>query len=737
MLIPRPRRRAKMPAPLVRVAPYLLAVTAAGVSVLALLPEPPTEQPPPKADFAIVVGVAGLRWDDVDRVRTPALWRLAEQGAMGALSVRSAGRTTCPADGWLTLGAGNRARRTAGPVDGQCPPMQVGVDRTTAGGAMLPDQRDVVRDNRELAWEVQPGALAEAVRCTTAIGPGAAIAAARPFGRVDRYQPTAGPGLTAQLTACSLSLIDAGTVSGTGADRLAGAQAADTVLAAVLAARPQRSLMIVAGLSDTADGGRLHVAVADGPGYPKGWLTSSTTGRPGYLQLVDLAPTVLAALDRPVPKDLFSGAVVGRVGERPARLAASVAHLADADRQGGVQRVVAARFLVALALGQIGLFLALIPILHRVRRPVGDRVAGEIPVRLRVLAEVLLVAAALAVPAALVADLVPWWRLWPASLVFIGVTLVVLTAATTGVVLVTRRQRVIGPIGLVAAVAAVAVVADVMTGSRLQLNGVAGYSAATSGRYSGLGTVGLGVVVGGLLLLAGAVAARVSRPWRPGVVGAIGALGAVVVGSPYLGADAAGAVALSAGVCVAVAMVTGGWLTSVRLFAAVVTAAVVTTGFALLDLTRPAAQRSNVGRFLIDLGDGTGGLAGERLGAHNVTTIATSPLTLLAVGSGLFVWFVLLTPSGGLRRLFGLYPAVRATCVGGWVATLFAGLVEGVGLNVLGAASATAVPLAALGALRVLIHANDRTGLDDRARCAPERCDMPPPETRVSGEVLA
>ena len=402
-----------------------------------------------------------------------------------------------------------------------------------------------------------------------------------------------------------------------------------------------------------------------------------------------------------------------------------------------MQRVVAARFLITLALGQIILFCAIIPILRRARRPATDLAVGALSPRLQLITEVLLVAAALAVPAALVADLVPWWRLHPASLVFIAVTSVVLAVTTAGVLLVIRRQRAVGPIGVVAAVAAVAVAADVMTGSRLQLNGVAGYSAATSGRYAGLGTVGLGVLVGGLLLLAGALAARVPRSWRLCVVATVGAVGVVVVGSPYLGADAAGAVALSAGVCLAAAAATGGWLTSSRIISAGLTAAVVTTGFAMLDLTRPAGQRSNVGRFIVDLGDGTGGLAGERIGAHNVTTVATSPLTLLVVGAAVFVWFVLLPPAGGLRRLFGLYPAVRATFGGVGVATLFAGLVEGVGLNVLGAAAATAVPLVTLATLRVLVHANDRTGLDDRSRSAPERCDMALPQTPSAGEVLA
>ena len=129
-------------------------------------------------------------------------------------------------------------------------------------------------------------------------------------------------------------------------------------------------------------------------------------------------------------------------------------------------------------------------------------------------------------------------------------------------------------------------------------------------------------------------------------------------------------------------------------------------------------------------------MAGQRIGAHNVTTIATSPLSLLVVGSVVFVVFVLLRPTGGLLRLFGLYPAVRATVGGIWGATVFAGLVEGVGLNVAGAATATATPLIVLGALRVLESSSAKTQ-PESPDSVPERCDTTGQRQRPACEVLA
>ena len=121
-----------------------------------------------------------------------------------------------------------------------------------------------------------------------------------------------------------------------------------------------------------------------------------------------------------------------------------------------------------------------------------------------------------------------------------------------------------------------------------------------------------------------------------------------------------------------------------------------------------------------------------------MTTIATSPLTLLVlrVGSVRVVCSADARP-GGLRRLFGLYPAVRATLGGLVVATLFAGLAEGVGLNVLGAAR----PRRWCRWRRSVRCGFSTTPMTDTpGRPGPHahpRCDTAPPVTRPSGEVLA
>ena len=690
--------------------PYLLVALAAVASLAGLAIRPTSVVNPGSADYVIVAGAAGLRWEDLDPQRTPALWQEATRGSIGWLSVRSAMKVTCPSDGWLTLGAGNYAAWPRPTTGSRCEPAAPALTEPDRIGADLTDQRSVVQNNQDrLPYGAVPGALAESVRCSYAFGPAAAMAAARPFGRVDKYEPELPADAKNLLSQCNLSVVDLGTVSGSGAARQAMAQRADATLARVLAARPERSLMIIAGVSDTERSSRLHVAIAEGDGWNGGWLTSAGTGRDGYLQLIDLAPTILTALGKPAPEKLFAGRAATVVEGRPADVAEAMQGANNADRRANAQQAVAEIFFTVLAVLQVLLFLLAVPVLVRARRHTGPRGPALPSPRLVAVLEVALIAAALAIPAALLADATPWWRGPHPAWVFGTVTFLLIAIGTTVIRLAPRYHRTLWPMGAVAGIGAVVVGMDLLTGARLQLNGVAGYSTILGARYAGVGAVGLGVFVAGLLVAAGCLAQWISKPWRPVVVVLLGGLGVVTVGSPYLGADPIGAIAFTAGVCVAAAISAGGWLTFPRFAWAALAGLAVTIGFAILDVRRPAADRSSFGRIVTELANGTGGPAMQRAAAANGQTLLDSPLTVLAVVGVLMLAFCQFSPWGGLNRLFGLHPALRAAGAGVTVATLAAGVLHGTALTVAGAAAAAVVPTAVLSTLRVLLHAADRT----------------------------
>ncbi|HZM74542.1 MAG TPA: hypothetical protein VFC19_02385 [Candidatus Limnocylindrales bacterium] len=708
----------------------LTVLIAALVSFLVDLPgyaagrsRPITSQN--SADYVIMAGAPGLRWDDVDESTTPALWRLAQRGAIGSLAVRSAHAPTCPADGWVTLGAGNFARRLSGPVPQKCPPLEVGITQPDELGAYLPDQTKVVLAQKQLSYGAVPGALAESVRCTTAVGSGAAVAAARPFGRVDRFAavlPEGPEDAKTLLSTCILSIVELGTVNAnTPEERATQAAAADAVLARLDAQRPERSTIVIAGVSDTGPDGRLHVVAIDGPGWDGGWLTSITTGRRnGYLELIDLAPSALHMLGRAVPKRVIAGAPAAAVEGRPDDLTRAISALGDADRRASASLGMVGWFFTIMALIQILLYAAVIPLLLRSYRHAGPTgPAPPHPALVRAI-EIAYIAVALVLPAAILADAVPWWRSDGQGRLFVLVTLVLTALLTALVVRLPWMRRTLLPLGAVSALAALVVCADLLTGASLQLNGVVGYSALQGGRFAGVGIVVMGVLFAGALMAAGWIAHLVPFRYRVSVVAAIGAFVVVLVGSPSLGADAGGAVALTAGVCLAAALSQGGWLTFTRLAWAVLAGFLVTLVFALIDLRRPVEQQGSLGRFLTQFGEGTASLTLNRVGVSNVMVFASSALTLLAIAAAIFAWAVLMRPWGGLKRLFGIYPAVRAAAVGIIVSTLIAGVLGGAALNAAAAAAATVLPLLTLTSLRVLEHAADRTRSMDVSSDTPE-----------------
>jgi hypothetical protein len=716
---PHRRRRSTVGA----VVPGLVIVAVAAMTVAGLAMRPADPGTGEQAAHVVVAGAAGLRWGDLDPERTPHLWQLASDGAVGSISVRSANRPTCAGDGWLTLGAGNWAAETTRPAADGCRPLGVVIEPTGAAGAYLPGQEALVRANRwHLPWGAVPGALAGSVDCSTAVGPGAAVAAARVYGRVDRYEPRppADPVLFRELLQrCELGIVDLGTVAGEGAQRESAAAAVDAELGAVLAARPPASLLLVAGVAGTGPDPRLHVAVADGPGFGGGMLTSNTTRRTGYLQLVDVAPTVLAAVGRPMPEVRLAGSPARQVPVRAGSLADDVARLVAADEGAGRAQPVRGWFLIGVVTLQLALLAAVVPLLRRHRTsPVAGGRADEqaragrsgarpdrrhpVPVLLRHhLVPVLLVAASLMLPAALVASGLPWWRADRSELVFVLAVLAVLAAATVLVVRSRLFPRTLALVAVCAGVAAVTVAADLLSGARLQLNGVIGYSAHDGDRFAGVGPIGAGMLVAGSLLVAGVLAQQVPPRWRAAVVAVAGGAAVVLLGNIHLGSELGAAVGLIAGVCLTAAMCTGGWLTATRVVWAGGVGLAMVAALALIDLQRVEQERGGLGRLFTELADGTAGFGLQRMSLTNGEALASSPLNLLALGAALFFWLVLLRPSGGLKRLFGIYPALRASMGGTVAASIVAGVITGQALIVAGAAASVALPLVTLAARRV------------------------------------
>ncbi|MEU8059613.1 hypothetical protein AB0B77_26215 [Microbispora bryophytorum] len=662
----------------------------------------------------VVIGVPGLRWDDLDPRRTPALWGLAARGSSASLSTRTVPPeglpVTCPAAGWLTVSAGQRA----GAPGAGCGPLPEPV--TAGGAATIPNWSELVAVQQAGPFKARLGLLADTVTAAggriAAVGPGAALAAADRSGRVATYAAT--PAALPDLAPYALVVAEAGEITGAQADgpadnpaddqagapagdgrgqaRRAAVSAADRTVAEVLAKVPAGSAVLVAGLSDSPGRGEgaiahLHVAIAAGGPYGHGSLTASSTRQRALVTITDVTTTVTHLLGLPTP-DGAVGRPWSGGGEAP-----SAAELADADLASQVLREVREPFFITLVAAQLLFYgLAALVIRRHRRMPTTTRVvatvSGALPVSI------------------FLAQLVPWWGFahpMPALLgTILGFAVLVAGLAYAG----PWRRHVLGPPAVVAGISSLALLADVVTGSRLQVNAVAGYEPVTGGRFYGFGNMAFAVYSTGTILLLAAVAHVLRR--RPRLAAAVcvayGLLAIAGDGWPTWGADFGGVPSFVLGVAVCVLMAAGKRVSVLRLGLIGVAGVVLISLIAVADWLRPADRRTHLGAFVQQIIGGEGGsVVGRKLGAM-LHTLGNLPLTLLSVVALAFLFLVLARPSRwgapALSLAYERAPELRAGLFGALTAAFAGFLINDSGIAIPAMALTVAVPLALAASVR-------------------------------------
>ena len=707
------------------------------------------------ADSVLVVGVPGLTWSDVDPEGTPELWALAEDASIGAVSVRAARGTTCVLDGWATLGAGNRAR-VPGPDDGlppvplptvplpeeEVPPATAapgtqtpapepqldtslsycGLQERAASVALADPPATVARTAEDAGtrrFGAEPGALAQAVGCATVSGRAATLAAAVPGVEVTRADvlPADPAELAGVLAGCPLALVtlnqltDAGvpgvekTDDGTDPEPRAAAllridQAVGQLRAAV-AAMPGETLLLLAGISEVNDGRpQLHVGMAAGPGFSGStWLTSASTGRAPYAQLIDLAPTALRALELERPSSM-NGQPLRSDGERP-ELVTAVEQLRDMNTAATVHhRNVGTFFWILVALSAAVVALGMVVLGGWQRRPAPATPGAWAGGLVRLLA--LVVAA---VPAATyLAGLVPWERA-SAPVPALVAAVVVMDLAVVAVALAGPwRRRRVGPPLVVLAVTLGTLLVDVLTGSTLELNALLGYDAIVAGRFTGYGNLSFALLSVCALLVTAAVAAAAgrraaagrARAVTAGTVVVVGLVVVAVIGAPSLGRDFGGVLSAMPGFLLLAMLLARVRVTLVRFAAILVVAVLAVATVAVLDWTGPPDERSHLGRFVEQVLTGEAWTVVRRKAEANLDILLGSPLAwMLPVALVAAVW--LLRPGGLLRGGAGLPPAdaaaLRAGLLAGALSLTLGAAVNDSGVALPATAAALLVPL--------------------------------------------
>jgi len=609
----------------------------------------------------IVVGAAGLRWTDVSADRTPTLAKLVREGSVGSMSVRAAPSVTCSGEGWLTLGSGTYAAvESPGgskPSRGCGPRTPPPVDER-GGGATVTTMPLLSRVNDALRFGAEPGLLGETVRCAAAVGPGAALAVADRDGRVDFYSGSLPDDPTRLLERCPLAAVDLGGVAGDGQARDRALADFDDALARVDAHRPRDSVVIVAGLAETdAKAPRLHVAAVGGDGFTGGWLRSPSTRRQPYVQLSDLAPTVMELLGHEVPEAMAGRPLSGGGDGRPDGLDATVRALADTDTAAVAQRDVLGIFFAGLGVASLLVYGSLTWLLRRRRR--GSDVPPAVLRRLGMAALALA-----AVPACtFVVNLAPWWRTrWPA--LTLGALVLGAVALTVAIGYAGPwRRRIAGPVAAVSAVTVLVTILDGLTGSTLQINSLLGYNPLVAGRFVGFGNIAFAAFGAAVMLLTALLAHGRRRPVALGIVAAIAIPMIVVDGNPAWGADFGGVLTFVPAFAVLALLVAQARINAARLLLAVGGGIALVAVIGVADYLRPAPSRSHFGRFVASVLDGSAGATVYRKLLTSIDLLFNGPHTILAMV--LVVWLAVLVfrPNPTLAEAYTEVPPMRVALI--------------------------------------------------------------------------
>ncbi|HWC24545.1 MAG TPA: hypothetical protein VG502_19800 [Flexivirga sp.] len=633
-----------------------IAIVAVGGSYLiSYLTRWPASEKITQPGPLIVVSQPALSWDDVSATKTPNLWKLAHEGAVGSMTTRALSSHSCETQSWLTFGAGKRTSYgTLVPMTppGQKPdppcyvfpaPHRLSNSPPTGAGAPVKfDNWDKVRA-RTLNRPVPANPshimdlMTRAGQCITAGGRLAAIAAASVNGEVEHYVSDPAK---ADLTSCPITF-------------LRFAHQNDRLLGTILAKAPANATIVVAGFSDDTGPEILHPAVVKGPGVPHGLLTSNSSRQRGVIQLTDLSALVFSRLGKAAPHLPEGRRPV--VQPRPTGTSA----ITDAGMiamQLRVEHALSADFLTRFSVAMIvllGIGCGWWWRRHsRARR--SSEPAPPSPALRWWLSGCAAVTGSMPVSTWLI-GLVPWWDAPDPRLALgwgvVGFAILIAALALLG----PWRKYPIGPPLFIAVITLSTLLLDVIHGTQLQFVSMMGLQPVYGGRFYGMGNVGDALIATASLficaLLAGQLVRRGQHQLAAATVILIGLVTLLIDGAPNWGADGAGPLAMFPAFAY-LALNAGGLALTWRRAALIIGSAVAIVGtIGVLDYLRAPQDRTHLGDFVSQVRN-HGDFSGiQRIFRANWVMLSSNWLTALVPLILILAIWALLTPSRWPGRL--------------------------------------------------------------------------------------
>ncbi|MFG6286376.1 hypothetical protein ACGUFB_07780 [Actinotignum schaalii] len=754
---------------------------------------------PDHARPTVIIGVAGLHWADVSEESTPRLSvALAGSGrgragdpvsgldgssakgtgaesaggygaALANISVRTAAPTTCAADGWVSLGAGARAAVTSAGSSCVAPESLVTRDGTVR------DAERISEESSAAHYPVVMGALAQATapERALAVGPGAALALNRQEESRIAYRDLADVlGDGSVLAGRDLTVIDAGGIdvanadSGTSDTGSANAENAPAgsltglderlgeIIGLVTAHQPQARIIITT-VADRAERAELGFFALLEPGETTALARSTTTRTTGLVQLIDLAPSVLAwHTGAPAPLTDNGGKTT---------LATASAILHGQALRADLTAQLSPQFYLLLA--GLGLVCVAVIVVHLVRfsrfppatvaAAAGSSAGTSVsqtatapaqPTRAAArptgFAQLLAWLAALPVSALLI-GIIPWWTFsrpllgWWSSLAVLAALLATWALAGPRRRTPAGERWIAAPLARLGTLSATVIAADVLVstlggGYSLANTSVMGSLPTVAGRFFGFNNSVFAIFAVGALAAAAALAAWVRRAGSSATpnnraarlagfaVLAVGACAIALDGLPVFGADAGGPPALTLGFTYLAWRTWGKRWTWWHTALAAIAGVAVSAGLAMLD--RAVGSTTHLGNFVgrVEHG-GAGAVVARKL---SQAFFGLPPLVAGALGASLLagvcvvVWLVTSgrwdlrarPATAQVHACIAAHPHLAAAAAAGFLTLGYASLINDSGLVILGVGVALLAPTFALGLMRAGESVGKNTG---------------------------
>jgi hypothetical protein len=705
----------------------VLAVGAVGGGLLAPAASASSTKPTTPVDKVLVIAAPHLTWAEVRALRPPNLMRLFRRSSIASLSVRTATSHTTLGAGYLSLGAGNRSA-TDPTVDGwvverdemlaEGNPSVIyrrttGVRPTEPILALGLPQIDAANDAEHFGAE--PGSLATALRRVhrrvgvvanadqaedepmyrqaglMAIDINGQVAEGSvrrgllepdqlaPFGVrlssdavVDAFDTTWSHSAVTVVEMSDLARAEAARPNETAEQEARQFARAvrhdDAIIGRILARTDAHTRVMVVAPAAPVAAEQITVFSIAGPNDAVGGVaTSSTTRRAGYVTLTDVAPTILGQWNVPVPDAMSDTLISTEASSQP--LNQRIDQLVDDSNRSLVRDdafgTITVIFVVLLVVDLI------LGMLYLARwRSLGTTV------------QILSLVVLWIPPLTFLQGLLPIGRMtatWLGATLFAGAIVAALVTWWFG-----RRGRLSLP-WYPLLVTWVVLAVDIVTGAHLQINTVFGYSPIVAGRFAGYGNQAYSILaICTLLLITSAwdlLGGESERPrwFFPAMIVLLGAT-VVLDGLPAFGSDVGGVLALvpAGAICLLV-------LARIRIRPRLVlgivagTLAVISV-FALVDLARPPAERTHLGRFVSKLFSGDGAQIIQRKIEANLSVLNTVWAWVIPFA---LLYFAYLTwrPNATFAALIRRHKGLRAFGIGGLVLGVLSMLLNDSGVS--------------------------------------------------------